>query len=413
MSEALGWGLRVLHVSDVYFPRVNGVSTSIQTLMRELDGAGHEAALVAPRYGGEADDPGVIRVPSRDVPNDPEDRWMRWRELLRITPQVAARGFDVVHVHTPFVAHRVGQRWARRLGLPLVESYHTFFEEYLRHYVRWAPSALLRAIARWRSRSQCNAASAIVVPSAAMAQVLAGYGVATPMTVIPTGIAETEWRSGDGQRFRSLHGIAPTRPVLVHVGRIAFEKNLEFLIEVLARVRVAVPEVLLVLAGEGPASGALWQRVRELGLDRHVLCVGYLERGIELADCYRAGDIFVFASRTETQGLVLLEAMALGVPVVSTAVLGTRDILAAGRGAVVAEESLADFAAKTTSLLHDHERRAALGREAAGYARGWTAGAMAQRMVELYGGLIDSVQARRGEVSRPVSCRLNPPRPNT
>jgi glycosyltransferase involved in cell wall biosynthesis len=402
--------MRVLHVSDVYFPRINGVSTSIQTLLRALGAAGHQVTLVAPRYGDEPDGPEVLRVPSRRVPNDPEDRWMRSRDLVRLTPELAARRFDLVHVHTPFAAHRAGLRWARSLELPLVESYHTYFEEYLRHYVPWAPAGALRSLARLASRLQCNAAAAIVVPSEAMRQVLADYGVATPMAVIPTGLADADWRRGDGQRFRARHGIAPTRPVLVHVGRIAFEKNLDFLIDVLASVRPRVPDVLLVVAGEGPASAALWHRVCELGLERHVLCVGYLERGQELADCYRAGDVFVFASRTETQGLVLLEAMALGVPVVSTAVLGTRDILAARRGAVVAEESVGDFAAKTIGLLGDQERRAALGRDAAAHARGWTAAAMAERMVELYR---RASLAPDGSPTRRRPRRVNRPRPIT
>ncbi|MGH9464837.1 MAG: glycosyltransferase, partial [Thermoanaerobaculia bacterium] len=259
--------------------------------------------------------------------------------------------------------------------------------------------------------AQCNAAAAVVVPSDAMREVLAGYGVRAPMAVIPTGLAAADWRDGDGQRFRARHGISPTRPVLVHVGRLAFEKNLEFLIDVLASVRAALPDILLVVAGEGPATPALWQRVRELGLERQVRCVGYLERGTELADCYRAGDVFVFSSRTETQGLVLLEAMALGVPVVSTAVLGTRDILAEGRGCVVAEESVPDFAAKTVALLRDHGRRAALGREAAEHARRWTAAAMAERMVELYRGLARGEARQRSESAAGEPRRGPCPRP--
>lgn len=381
--------MRVLHLSDVYFPRINGVSTSIETLREALASAGHDSVLVAPRYGGENGERDVVRVPSRPVPWDPEDRWMHARPIWRMGPELVERGFTVVHVHTPFVAHVAGSRLARRLGLPVVASYHTFFEEYLGHYVRWVPAGWLRALARRAARRQCDSADAVVVPSVAMQDVLVRYGVGSPMVVIPTGLAPGPWSSGDGQRFRARHGISPTRPVLVHVGRIAFEKNVGFLVEVLAEVRREVPDVLLVLAGEGPATASLWRRIGELGLARHVLGVGYLERGVALADCYRAGDVFVFASRTETQGLVLLEAMALGVPVVSTCVLGTRDILAAGRGAVISPESVDAFAAHTIDLLRDHARRAALGREASEHARGWTAAGMAARMAALYATVAD------------------------
>lgn|GEM_PF-3174869 len=112
--------------------------------------------------------------------------------------------------------------------------------------------------------------------------------------------------------------------MLTHIGRLAFEKNVDFLLRMLVRVKREIPDVLLVIAGEGPARRRLEAMGVELGLHEQLLFVGYLNRDGDLEDCYRAGDGFVFASRTETQGLVLLEAMALGVPVVSTAVMGTR-----------------------------------------------------------------------------------------
>jgi 1,2-diacylglycerol 3-alpha-glucosyltransferase len=124
--------------------------------------------------------------------------------------------------------------------------------------------------------------------------------------------------------------------------------------------------------------------VEQLGLAHHVLFVGYLERGSELPACYCAGDAFVFASRTETQGLVLLEAMALGVPVVSTAVMGTRDILAARQGCRVAEDNPQAFAATLREVLTDAPLRARLSNEAKAHALSWTAPQMATRVLDFY-----------------------------
>jgi 1,2-diacylglycerol 3-alpha-glucosyltransferase len=115
-----------------------------------------------------------------------------------------------------------------------------------------------------------------------------------------------------------------------------------------------------------------------------VLFVGYQDRKQALLDCYRAGDIFVFASHTETQGLVLLEAMALGVPVVAPAILGTKDIVGPGKGALVAALDEVDFASRVVALLEDHALRERLGREAQDYAREWEARRMAERMAEFY-----------------------------
>ncbi len=390
-------------ISDVYFPRVNGVSTSISVFRRELTRLGHEVTLIAPDYPGAVPEPGILRIPSRYLFIDPEDRIMGVRPLLALTGQLRAAQYDLVHIQTPFLAHWLGVRLARRLGLPTVETYHTFFEEYLYCYVSWLPREWLRGLARRVTRSQCNAVDAVVVPSSAMGEVLRRYGVTTRAAVLPTGIELDQFQAGDGARFRARYGIAPDRPVLLYVGRVAYEKNIGFLLEVAARVRQQHPSVLLVVAGEGPARPALERQAQALGLAESVLFVGYLDRAGELQECYRAGDLFVFASRTETQGLVLLEAMALGVPVVSTAVMGTRDVVRDGAGAAVAEDAVEPFAALTSALLADPERRATLAAAARRYAEEWSAGALAERMAEFYTQLIEvcasePVPAERGSL---------------
>lgn len=382
--------MRILMISDVYFPRVNGVSTSIQTFAREFQALGHEVTLIAPDYGQETEQGfEILRIPSRFLPVDPEDRILRIRPIRALTETLRERRFDILHIHTPFIAHYEGVRWGRALGIPVVESYHTFFEEYLDKYIRFLPRALLRAAARRFSSSQCNTVDGLIVPSQAMLQVLRDYGVSNRASVIPTGIDARPFENGDGVDFRRRHGIPLDQPVMVHVGRLALEKNIGFLIDVLEQVRREVPEVLLLIAGEGPARAGLEREVAQRGLDGNTLFAGYLKRDGELQACYRAGDIFIFASRTETQGLVLLEAMASGVPVVSTAVMGTKEVLDGGHGAaLIAEERVDDFAAKAIQLLRDPTLRVRMGEAAIHYARTWSAPALAERMLESYRAVI-------------------------
>ena len=383
--------MRVLMISDVYFPRVNGVSTSIQTFSKELSSMGCQVTLIAPDYGQSAAEPfEIIRVPSRYLPLDPEDRILRVSALRRLRPALAGRGFDLLHIHTPFIAHYSGLALARRLGLPVVESYHTFFEYYLDHYVPLVPASWLRALARRLSAAQCNAVDALVVPSQAMLKVLRGYGVRTAARVIPTGIALQQFSQGDGSRFRARHGIPSDRPVLLNVSRLAFEKNIDFLIRMLVRVKAQVPAVLLVVAGEGPARRVLESQARALGLADNTLFVGYLDRDGDLEDCFCASDAFVFASRTETQGLVLLEAMALGVPVVSTAVMGTREVLAEGRGSLIADEDEQVFAQRCVQVLTDPALRARKAAEARAYAQTWSAPLLAQQLRGFYREVLDA-----------------------
>jgi 1,2-diacylglycerol 3-alpha-glucosyltransferase len=386
--------MRVLMISDVYFPRINGVSTSIQTFRRGLHAAGHETVLIAPDYPTDAvgEHGEVLRIPSRYLPRDPEDRMMKRGAISALLPQLKQRGFDIVHIQTPFVAHYAGVELARTLDVPVIESYHTYFEEYLHHYVPLLPRALMRFIARRFTTSQCNVLDALVVPSRAMQGALHDYGVRCPMHIIPTGMEMDRFAAGDGARFRASLGIKPGRPTLVHVGRVAHEKNIDFIFRMLAQVVKQRADVLLILAGEGPALNHCKSYVTALGLRDHVKFVGYLSRDSALLDCYRAGDLFVFASKTETQGLVLLESMALGVPVVSTAYMGTIDIVRPERGARLAPDDEAGFAKIVVELLADRERRETMARDAVAFAESWSATAMAHKLVSLYA---DTVQRNK------------------
>jgi len=377
--------MHILMVSDVYFPRVNGVSTSIQAFRQALQAVGHRVTLIAPAYAETtADETDIIRISSRNVIVDPEDRMMRIRHIHRLTDTLRAGDYDIVHIHTPFVAHYAGLKLARKLKLPVVATYHTFFEEYLYNYIKWLPKEWLRYAARRFSRTQCAELDALVVPSTAMQQVLVDYGVTTPLTVLPTGLDMQVFASGDGVAFRQLHGIAPERPMILFVGRVAFEKNIGFLLDVTAKLRERIPDILLVIAGEGPAEKGLQAQVIRQGLQQQVMFVGYLPRDGGLQACYKAADVFVFASRTETQGLVLIEAMACGTPVVSTAVLGTKDIMQGEHGGLIAEEESVAFAAQVERLLGDQALHAAKVEEAVAYAATWSHTAQAEKLLGFY-----------------------------
>jgi len=383
--------VRVLLVSDVYFPRVNGVSTSIRTFRQDLESCAVETLLVVPSYDKSAtaderalDEPGILRVASSGVPKDPEDRRMRWGPLNRALATIPRGHVDLVHIHTPFIAHYAGTRYARRAGIPCIATYHTFFEEYLHHYVPVLPRRVGRFIARSFTRSQCADVQALIAPSDPMRDVLLEYGVSTPIHVLPTGLPADRFTRGDAQRFRTLARIPSDRPLLTYVGRVAHEKNIEFLIKVFAEVRRTVPAAMLVIAGEGPARESLRHMAVRLGVERDVHFAGYLDRNTALLDCYAAANVFVFASRTETQGLVLLEAMAQGAPIVSTAELGTRSILTPGCGALVVEETLQPFAGAVVQLLKNQKLRNDLGERGRAYAMTWSSASMARRLADLY-----------------------------
>lgn len=388
-------------VSDVYFPRVNGVSTSIRTFAEWLVRQGHSLLLVAPDYGPESGQEAVDaaspfpirRVAARVIPFDPEDRFMRRAVLDRVALELAGQGWDLIHCHTPFRAHRLAVRLRRRCSVPVVESYHTYFEEYVAHYLPWAPAAWLRGFARFASRRLCAEVDHLIVPSAQMVEVLRGYGIDTPHNVLPTGIDLDAFRGGDGAAFRHRQAIAAQAPVMVTVSRLAVEKNIAFLLDVAARLLTRFPDLQFLIAGEGPDGARLRRLAADKGLGACVRFFGNLDRQSELLDAYRAGDVFVFASPTETQGLVLIEAMALAVPIVSTAVMGTATVLEGARSALVAPEQVDAFAACVERLLAEPDLRRRLATAGAVDAERWSSQRLMCEAEQLYADLI-----RRGPI---------------
>jgi glycosyltransferase involved in cell wall biosynthesis len=372
-------------ISDVYFPRINGVSTSIQTFRNDFITKGHHVTLIAPRYNDVNDtEDWVIRIDARQLPFDPEDRMMKFKDIVTLIPRLKTEAYDLIHIHTPFIAHYAGVKISKALNIPSIVTYHTLFEEYLFHYIPILPKRFLRAFARHFSRSQCNQVKSIVAPSSIIFDLLRNYGVHQPIKIIPTGINTDHFKNGDGNRFRNQYAIPLHKKILLTVSRVAFEKNIHLLIDAVCAIKDQLPDIYLVIAGEGPAKKTYMQHVQKLGLGDYVQFVGYLDRGNELIDCYHAADVFVFSSKTETQGLVLLEAMAAGIPVVSVAEMGTKDILTKCPAAIIALDTVEDFCLKIVTLFRDHSSLQQLHKHTISYAQLWDSSIIANKMLEYY-----------------------------
>ena len=397
--------MNILFISDVFFPRVNGVSTSINTFATELRALGHQVTLIAPSYTDEdKQEEWIVRVPSHKIYFDPEDRLMNFGKLKALLPWIRDKHFDVIHIHTPFTAHYVGIHFGKKLDIPVVETYHTFFEDYLHHYLPFIPQFISRKLARTISRRQCNAVDGIVSPSKPMLDVLKQYGIKTPAEVVATGLDDSSFANVDGEHFRMSHDIPLTQPMLLFVGRVAHEKNIGFLLEMHEELIKNHPDALLVITGEGPAEESIKQSIEKLGISNKVRMIGYLDRGHELIACYKAADIFVFASKSETQGLVLLEAMAQGTAVVAIAELGTKSILIEGEGVLIAKDDINDFADKVSVLLSDAPKRQMIGEKGRQYAQEkWGAGVLAKKVAKFYKSTIN----QKSSLSRYMDTRIS------
>ncbi len=316
--------MKIVIMTNVYTPFVGGVERSVQTFAGEYERMGHEVLIVAPEFKGRpADENNVIRLPAIQNFNHTD-----FSVQLPIPSHLnsALRKFapDLVHSQHPFLIGDTALRVAARLGVPLVYTFHTFYEEYT-HYVP-ADSRALKKFVIALTAGYCNLADLVFAPSRSAARVLRARGVTAPMKIVPTGIDVKTFSAGDRRRVRAELGIGEKDFVLGTVSRLAKEKNLDFLVRVVADFLESNPGGRFILIGAGPLEEAIasWFAVR--GLSRRIHNLGILERR-ELGDAYCAMDAFLFASETETQGIVIAEAMAAGVPVVALEATGVSDVV--------------------------------------------------------------------------------------
>ena len=347
--------MKVALFTNNYLPFRGGVTTSVETLRRGLEARGHEAWVFAPRFPGTVDSAArIVRYPSLPAATYPEFAlavpWSR-----RVSGRVRAERFDVFHAHHPFLLGPVARRLARRERRPLVFTYHTRYDKYA-HYVP-LPRRLVAAAAVWISTRFSARADAVIAPSALIRDELAARGVRTPIAVVPTGVDLARFAPGDGAGARRALGLAPDDRVLLYVGRLDREKSVGRILAAFERVAGTVPRARLVLAGHGTQAVALRRQARALPVGDRIVFLGVRPHEA-LVDCYRAADLFVFASETETQGLVLAEAAACGVPAVTVSGPGCDEVVRDGETGILAKPDGASLAEAAIGLLLDADRRA-------------------------------------------------------
>ena len=378
--------MKILFISDVYYPRINGVSTSIKSFKENLEQLGHEVRLIAPEYNNHlCSEKWIKRVPSFQVPYDPEDRLMNYFELKKLKKWVESEKFDLIHIHTPFMAHYFGLNLRKTLSIPCIETYHTFFEDYLHHYIPWLPEKFGRRFARWISRRQCNSVDGVVVPSKPMLDVLTQYGIDKTMSVIPTGIDEHFLTKRNSDVFKLNYQLPMNKKILLYVGRVAKEKNIEFLLHLVKNLSKEYKDILLLITGEGPADKYLNLKIKEFGIHEFVKRLPYLDQRNELPQCYSAADVFVFSSKSETQGIVPLEAMAQGTPVVAIAEMGIASVIKNNEGAFATKDNLEEFVSCVKKLISNDKLHASQSKKAYKYVKeNWAASVQAEKVVSFY-----------------------------
>lgn len=368
--------------SESYPPVTNGVAVSVSTLRRELLQRGHRVTVVTARHPqAPAQEEDVIRLPSFTWLFAPDYPLPQPRPLPGLHRFFRENHVDVIHTQIPFLLGVIGLRMGKRYEVPVVAHYHTLYDRYL-HYVPIAPHKALRALLWWHLRRFYRSVQATIVPSHFACHYLQRFGVQScAIEVIPTGV-EFHPLTVERDEARARYGLPPDSLILVYVGRLAREKNLSLLLEMFPLVQRDVPNVLLWLVGSGNAKESLQRQVQRMGLSAAVRLQGRVPHE-HISAVYAAADLFVFPSVTETQGLVLWEAQAHGLPCVVVNEGGAPESVRAGVDGVLVPNDAAAFAQAVVRLLQDNALRQQMNQNALSSPR-LTPGEMAERVLGVY-----------------------------
>lgn len=384
--------MRVGIFTNNYLPMRGGVTAAVEILREGLEALGHRVWVFAPRFAGApADPPFVFRYASVPAPTYPD-----FPLAVPFSPRLARAagglGLDIIHAQHPFLLGRVARRLARALGRPLVFTYHTRYEKYA-HYVPLRRDLVEAAATRW-SRRFADLADLVIAPSADIRQTLLGRGVRAPIEVVPTGVELDRFAPGDRRAARAALGLPEGDPVLLYVGRLDREKSVERLVAAFEQVVQVVPGARFVLVGDGTRGAALRGGARGSAAGGRMDFRGALPREA-LPPYYRAADLFVFASETETQGLVLVEAAASGLPAVAVSATGVDEVIESGATGMLVKPDPRELAEAAIALLLDPARRRAMGASARARAeREFSAARQTRRIAALYEGLLAGGKGR-------------------
>ena len=391
--------MNIAFFCDTYLPTKNGVVTSAHTTALELRARGHRVVVFAPRFTDHQDD-------SDDVVRFAAGHWFKAPDypvtfpfLCRIAPLTALRfrreRFDVVHAHSPFIMGNLGAHWAQFHELPLVWTFHTLYHHYAHYSI--TPEKSSRWYILWRVKRMLEKSDRVIAPSQAVERVIQKLSPETSTQVMPTGVDTAKFAGGKRAQTRAKLGLKNDEIALLYVGRIAPEKNLQFLLRAVAPI-LKNHKAKLLMVGGGPNFEEYRAYAGELGLGERAIFTGFIEPE-EMPNYFAAADIFTFASRTETQGLSIAEALCAGLPCVVVNAMGAAEAIEPNGDGFLVPRSEARFRAAVETLVCDGELRARMKKRALERAPLFSKGRRVDELLDLYNDVI-ALNSERNERER-------------
>jgi len=347
--------------TNAYKPIISGVVNSIALIKSGMEARGHRVFIFAPEYSGYSDkEEDIFRFFSVNLSTRVKFP-LAIPFSYRIFHMIPTLGLDIIHTHHPFILGKVGATFAKKMNIPLVYTFHTQYEHYA-HYIPFNQK-LVKKIARDTVIGYTQKCNMIICPSTSILSLLEDYGVTAPIEMIPNAINVKAFRDPDPSPVKKKFGIKDEDKLLIYVGRLGLEKNLEFMLKAFKRVRDQVPVAKLMIVGEGTELESLKNQAVELGIADGTIFPGRVEY-IDIPSYYRAGYAFIMTSTTEVKPLALLEAMAAGLPVVAISASGSSDTVNPDFDGILTDYNMDKFVTALSKILNEPETRDHLSRGA-------------------------------------------------
>ncbi len=400
--------MKIAMFADAFMPRINGVAISVDSYSRQLISLGNEILIICPKYIEKESDNAlyatkdqtpfedegqpyeIFRVSGIKLVFSKEDRLARLENWFKVKNRVDEFKPDIIHLHSEYFIGYFGLVYAKYRMIPLVYTFHTLWDEYVAGYIpRHYGGDIVKAVSRRMIKFYLKNADVLITPTKRIEEVVRDYGITTEVTQLPTGIPK-DFSQFDTNKFEtfkndfiSQYPILQNKKILLFVGRVAKEKNLDFLYDVLEIVKNKIDDVVLLIVGGGPYLDELKQNAQTKNLADSVAFTGYVDRK-DLPFIYSLSTVFTFASKTETQGLVTIESMLCGTPVVAIGERGTFDVMQGDNGGFMVQDNLNEFADKVSHLLSDNELYTKKSKEGLAWSQSWTIESFTLKLIALY-----------------------------
>jgi len=372
-----------------YLPNPYGVTTSIESFRRQFEKKGHKVFIFAPENDNyEDENPNVFRYPSLDIK-------YRIRFPIpipysnKIDKKIKKLDIDIIHSQHPNLLGEVALKWAKKKNVPLIFTWHTLYNKYV-HYIPLVPKRISSRLAIKIATKYANKVDKVIIPTISIKKIIENWGVRNKEIIdIPTGVESSYFKNPDGKKIRNKLGIKSNQKLIMSISRFTEEKNVLFLLKAIIEVLKNNPETIFVFGGEGYLKEEMQKIVKKEKMTKRIIFTGIVKKN-DMKDYFLATDIFVYASKSETQGTVITESMYSALPIVAINATGVQNLIENKKTGILVSDDKNEFVKAVTNLIKNEEMTKILGKNAKISAdTKYTSEVCAERMLKTYQETID------------------------